>query len=536
MTNKYNIMKKFQRITFSLLFTLLLFTSCKKEFLNRPPEDSPSLDNFYTSDATVNMSTRSLYNVPWFDYNDKAKWAIGDLSGGNLVTGDAAVINFRNFTVGADNIQLAFTWRSLYNVISQSNSVINKLPVKATSAVTPSVIERNVAEAKFMRGVAYFELIRLFGPVPLIEDNEKITTNPLLPRHKAEDVYKFILRDLEQAEAKLPLRSEYGGDDKGRAAKGTAQGMLAKVNLYLRDYVKAKEWAGKVISSNEYGLMGLDFDAAPDGFENLFKSKNNNNKESMLALQWYVDKAKWGTQNTNQAYFAAYGEGLTGSWDGWASATPSADLLNAFDTSGAGDRRRKGTCMIAGDFYAYLKNAEGGYTYTAATANNSATRSHIKKYVVGTPLDNNGVGDGMKTFINTYLLRYSDVLLIYAEAVIGAGANTTDATALAAFNKVRARAGVISLNTITKDNILKERRLEFAIESDYWFDLCRLDGVPGLATAHPKAIAIIAAQNRGSLTNPVKFTPAEKDFYFPIPSGDVAKNPKLSESPVAYQF
>jgi hypothetical protein len=528
-------MRKFSCIAFSL-FTALAISSCNKSFLNRPPEDVPSLDNFYTSDATVNFSTRILYNSPWFDYNDKARWGINDVSSGNLTTFDNAVVNFKSFNVGSTNEEIGNTWRSLYNVVSQSNSVIKNLPSKSTAAVSKAVIDRNVAEAKLMRAVAYFELVRLFGAVPIIDDNDKYIKDPLLPRHRAEDIYKFIVRDLEQAELVLPVRSQYSTQDKGRAAKGTAQGLLAKVALYQRDFAKAKSWAEKVIQSGEYGLMGLDFDIAPDGYENLFKSKNNNSQESMLALQWFVDKAKWGVQNTNQAYFAAFGEGLTGTADGWGSAIPSADLLDAFTASGLGDKRRKATCMLAGDSYSYLKSTVGGYTYTASVANGSITKSHIKKYVVGSPADNNGIGDFMRTFINTYLLRYADVLLIYAEATIGNSASTTDATALAAFNKVRTRAGLDPKINITKDDVLKERRLELAIEGDYWFDLGRLDGVPGIVTSHPKAIAIISNQNRGEVGNPTKFTPLDKDFYMPIPSSDVTKNPKLKEVPVPFNF
>ena len=132
----------------------------------------------------------------------------------------------------------------------------------------------------------------------------------------------------------------------------------------------------------------------------------------------------------------------------------------------------------------------------------------------------------MNTGINTMILRYADVLLIYAEAVLGANASTADASALDAFNKVRLRSGLPKKNTITKDDILKERRVEFAFEGDYWFDIQR----QGFA----KAKAIIEAQDRGKAGYPVHVTFTEKYMFLPIPAGEILQDPELAKDPVAY--
>jgi hypothetical protein len=188
------------------------------------------------------------------------------------------------------------------------------------------------------------------------------------------------------------------------------------------------------------------------------------------------------------------------------------------------------------------------------SANSQGTHAQIKKYVVGSPADNAGKSAFQSTGMNTYMMRYSDVLLIEAEAILGAAsgvaagtgldtlATTSDATALKYFNEVRMRAGLNALPQISFRDIIKERRLEFAIEGDYWFDLTRLDGFNN--PNHPVAIAIISAQDRGTSDNstpPVRYgngyyTPKNTDFLFPYPATEVASDPLLTQPPVPYVF
>jgi hypothetical protein len=157
----------------------------------------------------------------------------------------------------------------------------------------------------------------------------------------------------------------------------------------------------------------------------------------------------------------------------------------------------------------------------------NGTRSNIAKYVVGPGKTYGGETVlGMNTGINTMILRYADILLIYAEAVMGVGTSTTETTALAAFNKVRARAGLTAKTSITKDDILHERRVEFAFEGDYWFDIQR--------QGYAKAKQLIEAQNRGTSDASTKVTFAEKYMYLPVPAGEILQDPELSKDPVSY--
>jgi hypothetical protein len=157
----------------------------------------------------------------------------------------------------------------------------------------------------------------------------------------------------------------------------------------------------------------------------------------------------------------------------------------------------------------------------------NATRSNIAKYVVGPGKAYGGEQVlGMNTGINTMMLRFADILLIYAEAVIGTGNSTADAAAVQAYNRVRTRAGLSNKTTITKDDILKERRVEFAFEGDYWFDIQR--------QGYEKAKQIIEAQNRGTADVPTKVTFDKKYMFLPVPAGEILQDPELAKDPVSY--
>ena len=523
---------KSQPIKFSIALALLLLigeTACKKEFLDTPPLDAISSANFYSSVQQVNQGTAPLYNVPWFDLNDKALWAIGDISSGNLNTGDPAVVNFRNFLLTGDNIRLIESWRSLFNAVAQANFIINNLPVSVAPSVDKSVVNRALGEARFMRALSYFYLVRLWGAVPIIENNLDVLTNSQVSRNRVEDIYTLILNDLAFAEANCPLKSRYSGTDAARVSQGAAKALLAKVYLYQKDYAKARVKAEEVINSGEYELMA--------DYADIFKLKNNvnasgsANKETIFAFIWQTDNAGWGVQNTNQGYFAPYGEGITGANDGYGSAFPTIDILNTYES---GDKRLAATFMVPGFYYPELKQANGGYTYPASPQL-SPTYGSIKKYVIGTDADNGGKGlvAALKTPINTNVLRYADVYLIAAEAIMAGTSTTSDAKALTYVNKVRSRAGLLPKTTLTFDDLLRERRLELAVEADYWFDLGRID--------RAKAITLISQQERGFYDGNKKVysdkkTPRTEDFIFPIPNSELSKNPKLKEEPVAYTF
>ena len=513
----------FIKYTAVLGLSLMATTSCKEDFLNQTPQSAITIDNFFQNKEQLLATTATLYGFPWFNFNDKALSAMGDVMAGNVHTYDSQFQAFMLFSVQPANSRVAEAWASLYKVIGMSNTAIKLIPLKSAANINKEDVNAAVGEAKFMRALAYFYLTRLWGPVPIVENSDLATGDANINRNNPEDVYKFIIKDLQFAEVNCqPTKST-----DGRVSIWTAKALLAKVYLYQKDFTNARTKAEEVINSGQYSLM--------DDYGDCFKQLKNNNAESVFALQWKANADNWGTQNTAQAYLAPFGEGIVETGDGWGSITPSIDLINIFQKI---DKRRKPTIMFAGDIYTDLisKANPKGYVYPT-TRLISASKANFRKYVVGAPPANGGT-DGdvffMKTSLNTNILRFAEVYLIAAEAIMGSATSTSDAKAISYFNKVRVRAGLAPAQTITFDDILQERRIELAGEGDYWYDLCRID--------RAKATDIISKQERGNyfdlISDPAsrKITPTAKDFLMPIPQGESDRSPKLLEEPIPYLF
>ncbi len=509
----------------SLLLVLTLsWSSCSDEFLNQTPQDQITLDNFYQSPDQIQASTGVLYGFPWFNYHSGAIYDLGDGMGGNLLSSNGSNLAFVTFAVEPVTPTLITSWKSFYTVVSMSNSIINNMPARAKSAgVSDQEINYGLAEARLMRSLAYFYLVRLWGAVPIVESTEEIAlTDANLYRNTVEDVYTFMIKDLEFAE-------QYGYPAKrsdGRVSMWTAKAMLSKIYLYLEDYPKSLAKAEEVINSGQYALTAK--------YEDNFRTLKNNGPESILALQWTVDPQFWGVQNTAQAFLAPFGEGITEAGDGWGSFVPSIDLVNAYER---GDLRKRQTVMTGGEYYPELvsKANPNGYTYPA-DKKLSITRANWRKGIVGSPPANGGTDgpvDFMRTALNTNILRLAEVYLIAAEAVMADQA-TTNPKALEYINKVRQRAGLEPKVSLSFDELLHERRIELAGEAEYWYDLQRMD--------RAKAIALISQQERGTYgdligaPNSLKVVPDQSDFLLPVPQSEVDRSPNLEKEPVPYSF
>ncbi len=526
-----------------VIATLAVIQSCKKDFLTRPPIDQVTSDNFYKTDDEVMAGTAPLYNIVWFDYNDKAFMAFGEARGGNLNSNDRTA--FIRFAPSATDVSTLLPgYKAFYKIIGQSNLTMQGIKNAIGSTASESVKNMGIAECRFMRAMGYYNLVNYWGAVPIIYDNVAQLDNSST-RNTIESIWQFIILDLKFAAANLPA-SPY---QQGRITKYSAEGMLAKMYLTRAglgktagsrsqtDLDSAKYYAGDVIHSSPYSLL--------PNYADLFKSANNNssnnNSESLFALQWMPSGSPWGINNSFQAY-VAFDPKITQTGDGWGSAQGgSADLVKYYITHPADSIRRKQTIMFQGDYYPELDQKDGG---TRVTANYIA---NIKKYVVGSPADNGGKGAFMAAYINTYMLRLAEVYLIYAEAIMGNTASTSDAEALKYFNAVRKRAGLTDMTSITFDDIFQEKRVETAFEGGAWYDILRL-----YYFNPAKAIAYTAAQDKGNYTinynagsNPrtwtVVYTPAyypftEQTVYLPLPEAELIAAPDLTKDPVPFDF
>lgn len=508
----------------------LILSSCKKDFLDRPSQNNPTLETYYTTSDQVRGATGLLYNTVWYEYQDKAFHAIGEVLGGNMYTGDPKYASFLNFNVSGTDEQVTRSWYAFYKLAGNATVLAQTFEQKKGQVSDPAFLNQGIAEARFMRGAAYFYLARVFGAVPIITDPVKLAESGdfNVPRYVQADVLKFVIDDFKFAEENLP-----DSDVPGRVTKGSAKGMMAKVYLYMKDYENAKLKAGEVISSGKYSLY-------PNYQEMFTSSSANNNQESLFALQWLAEGG-YAIGNPIQAYVGPEPLLKPTTGAGWSAIIPSISLLNEYE---AGDKRKSWSVMQHGFTKAEWKNSNfpNGYTYDttfvdandAATKIKTATRTNALKYIVG-PGGNGEVVNGTSTDINTYILRYADVLLIYAEATMAGGTSTSDATALTAFNAVRRRAGFApsqDKTTITNDDILHERRVEFAFEGDWWFDVQR--------QGFDKASQMISSQERGTIGwngniehMAVSLTSASQ-LYLPIPTNEIVTNPELAKPAIPY--
>lgn len=505
---------------------------CGDSFFSHPPTGSIVQDTFYQTPEDLFMATASLYNIVWFDYNDKATTELGDAAGGVV----RHTVPYYWFRADGAEPRLNESWRSLYIVVNQANNHINNINLQTPNSVPETVKNHRIAEARFMRGVAYLKLAAVWDNVPIITNTSDLINNPLVPPNRKEDVLRFALNDFEFAAEHLVL-----ADAAGRVTNWSAKSYIALTHLTMayhlssggtlvQEHLNASlQYAEDVIQNSPHELMS-DYAA-------LFRRENNNNSESIFALQWVHGSGYWGAQNSKQAYYAAL-PALTGVGDGWGGghgvSNWTFDLLGGASTD---DARRKATYMTRDDHYPELRTAFGGYTHEGA-------RPSIKKYIVGRPEDNDGQVGFMSTDINTYMMRLAEVYLIAAEAILGNNQTTTDARALEYVNTVRARAGVEPLTQLDLMTILEERVRELTMEGRFFFDLRRV------FHKNPQmAIDIVNHQQRHMRHNwngelgdyeliqdgtPISVT--VESFRLPIPEAELTTNPRLREDPVPYVF
>lgn len=524
-------MKLISKIFFFLLIAPAFIASCKKGFLDRPSLSQISADNFYQTTNDLRLATAALYGgSPWGDWNYNCYLPVGEVLSGNMAVGywgDA--VQLHTFSVTGQNGIMASNWSGMYKVIAHCNVTINAIQQKAPATVAEKDKNAAIGEAKFIRGFAYYNLAMLWGAVPVIEDNSKLITSPLVNRVMVDDVYKFITRDLTYAAQNLPV-----SDAGGRVTTWSAQGLLAKLYLTMaglgqnggvrnQAYLdSAKKYAGNVCKNSGLSLL-------PD-YANLFRTQYNDNPESLFALQW-APGAGWLEGNMLQIYSPGGTEISANGQAGWFAIAPTVDLYESYTQQDS--VRRKATFMLRGDRYPELNAAGGGYTFKGDAG--------LKKHIVGTNVDNNAPTMSLTSSTeHNSLLRLADVYLLYAESILGNNATTADADALLYFNKVHQRAGLNTVPVLDADIILKERRVELAAEGQFWFELVRLSYYNS-----QKAISILNSQkrvpfsyNNGVVTPGQPFgtiTPATvSTFTFPLPSAEITANPKLAEAPVHY--
>ncbi len=484
---------KLSNIKYMAVAMLLTFTatSCE-DFLDKPNEDGYNVNNYYKSDDQCYSGVNYLYNSPWYDFQ-RGFIKVAEVLSGNYYWGSSPYMNFSVNGSDADLVNMSY---SLWAVIGHANTVYDNLH-KASASQT--VINQCMGECLTWKAMAYFYLVRSFGDVPIIHS----TANELnsgayntAKKVKRADVYEYIILTLEKALDLLQKERLTGRIDYYCAEALLAKVYLTKAGvsgaLNADDLTKAATYAKDVIDNSGRKLL--------ENYGDIWKLTEANSDESLIAWRWTVG-SNWTSQNTLQSDLAIEGMDEFGDcWGGWNGL--SVDLQEAFGIKllenqpsawlNCIDTRLKATMMLPGFTYDYLWQDHGGFDYLkfiydtdyneAATGSlQAATGANCVKHLYGNTEDHkaalNIAPARMSYALPTHILRLSDVYLIYAEAKLGASrSSSSDASVLDAYYAVHHRAIPTSTypTSVSWSDIWKERRLEFAMEGDRWYDYVRV--------------------------------------------------------------
>lgn len=472
---------------------LFLMTSCAKDFLEQENTYQIGQSNFFSSDDAVSQEIYPLYSYVWYDFNDKFYYGMGDGRANNITAQYSDYIYpYTNFTETGLSTGLTEAWGSLYSVVAQSNNAINNIANFSTSGVSETAKAQGIAEARFMRGVAYWYIASLWGCGIIYENTQSLVNSYVVSPAPITDVMEFAIRDLEYAAVNLPASSPGAG----RVNKYTAYGMLSRVYLSMAGLTTSGRYDGSNVATdkirgtrNEYYLNAAKQAAAKvinegpykllDNYADLFAAATqNNNAESMFQLQFQAGAEgglaqsmtrflAWSTQ-VNQGN--SWGGSTYCSYDLWEEFKEYADPTLGTTIDDA--IRRHYSVASYGESYPELStDPEKPYVY-GESENAGSQGANIKKYVIGTNAVN-GFAVNNNSGINTYMMRLAEVYLNYCEAVLGNNSTTTDVTALTLFNALRTRAGVPTKSKIGFEDIRHEFRVETAFEGLYWYFLIR---------------------------------------------------------------
>jgi hypothetical protein len=383
------------------------------------------------------------------------------------------------FSMSTANTNVAQIWEACYIGISRINTILNRIgPIEMGDQLK----QRYIGEMKFLRGYIYFELARLFGGVPIVL-NEVNDPQEGFSHARAElsEVYDQIEQDL--LEAIEALDPSYTGADVGRATSGAARALLAKVYLTQGDNDQAVTQLEDVVSSDQYELL--------PNYGDVFAVDNANNAEILFSVHYQGGGTGTGSPFTNLFAPKTAGEIITGIGQAVGQNVPEQGLLDAYEE---GDLRFEATINMG------FTNADGEFVEDPYT----------------TKFLDQGMVNAFDASNNWPVIRYSDVLLMYAEAL---GESTE---AYGYINRVRERAGLAEIDQNAPgsftDKLLQERRVELAFEGHRWFDLVRLD----------QFVSVMNAE--GTVPHTQGNTVEEFHRVFPVPQQEIDVNPNISQN------
>jgi hypothetical protein len=477
---------------------LLATTSCKKSFLDLSDPTRIETEDYYKDSVSIVVAINACYSS-MMDIYGRASGSRGISPFADIPSDDsysvvdgAGIGEFEYFNFTSTNPVLQTSWQMMYRGIARCNVVISRAPAVA---MNDSAKQKLIAEAKVMRALTYFNAVRIWGDIPLVT-MEIATVQDAYQyiRANADQVYAQIITDLKEAAPKLPVRYPAAADV-GRMTRGAAQGLLGKVYLTRKNYADAATTLGDFITTIAPGTYSLQ-----SSYGNIFLTTNEMNSEIIAAVRYKKGGTNTGSQFNNQfgpPYVSVVGVGNGYQYN--LARKELYDSLRTFDALTKDSIRFKTSLgFIGGSFY------------------------YTKKYLDLPTTENDADNDWI-------ILRYADVLLMYAEALNELNASNV-AIAVPYINQVRTRAGFTGAGllpaTLTQAElrlaIENERRMELNMEGHRWFDLVRTG----------RAIEVM---NKHFIVNNIRVgtTPVQIDAHhllFPIPITEINTNPEITQN------
>lgn len=485
------------KLKYNLIAIALLgfsFSSCS-DFLEQNPQTDLSENDFYKTADDILSAVNGVYSSlqegdiygNWYVFGE-----IPSDNTRNQLSGSVTTQNeFDQFYIDTQNSMIANFWKAAYKVINRTNTVLGRID---GIEINTELANRYKLECKFIRALMYFNLVRVYGDVPLVLKEISISESYDILREPKENVYNQIIADLKEAQD-LPV--SYSTAEDGRATQGAAKALLANVYMTLHKYAEAETILAEIINSGQYSLLeNTPGSLNIDGYKNVFSPVNHNSKEGIFEIQFLKGGYGEGSNYANNFAPENSGTNVVAVGGTGGNNIPEMDIYNAYEE---GDLRRDFSMSLG-----YYDNRK----------NNEWVESRYVCKFMDVPYQNNDASN------NYPVIRYADVILMYAEAL---NQNGKTAEACKYLNMTRRRGfgyqttetSPVDLQTTDKTQfalmVEQERRVELAFENHRWFDLIRTG----------RAVEVMRSKG---------FSLNETNLICPIPQKQIDVNPKLTQN------
>ena len=485
------------KLKYNLIAIALLgfsFSSCS-DFLEQNPQTDLSENDFYKTADDILSAVNGVYSSlqegdiygNWYVFGE-----IPSDNTRNQLSGSVTTQNeFDQFYIDTQNSMIANFWKAAYKVINRTNTVLGRID---GIEINTELANRYKLECKFIRALMYFNLVRVYGDVPLVLKEISISESYDILREPKENVYNQIIADLKEAQD-LPV--SYSTAEDGRATQGAAKALLANVYMTLHKYAEAETILAEIINSGRYSLLeNTPGSLNIDGYKNVFSPVNHNSKEGIFEIQFLKGGYGEGSNYANNFAPENSGTNVVAVGGTGGNNIPEMDIYNAYEE---GDLRRDFSMSLG-----YYDNRK----------NNEWVESRYVCKFMDVPYQNNDASN------NYPVIRYADVILMYAEAL---NQNGKTAEACKYLNMTRRRGfgyqttetSPVDLQTTAKAQfalmVEQERRVELAFENHRWFDLIRTG----------RAVEVMRSKG---------FSLNETNLICPIPQKQIDVNPKLTQN------